>query len=474
MLNFILTPILVSKFATAQYGIFTKLFSYASLINAFLAFGMETTYFRFLQKVDKVNQPKVFNTSFFVTLVLACVFLLSMFVFSGQIAAWFTVDKPQEYKDYVAYVRMFGVILAADALAIVPFAKLRAEGRPLYYAALKLINIFIFVGANLVFLYVLPSLNFHASWFVSGWIGNVFIANLLSSVATLIMLLPQISNFRFTLDSSLVNKMLMYSFPIMIANISFIINENIDKIMIPQLLPSEQGDSDVGIYGAVAKIAVFLSLVVTAFRLGAEPFFFSYAKKDNAKQVYATILEYFTIIMVVCMVGITVNLNWLKYFIEGENAAEQALYWSGLFIVPFMLFNYVLLSIYMNLSIWYKLSDQTKFGLYISGIGAILTVALNYVLIPTYSYVAAVAVTSIVYLVMIGISVCWGQKYYPIPYKFGKIALYLLVGIVFSLLSFFVFDSNFWIGNGLLISLICFVFYSERKFISPLLSGFVK
>ena len=463
LLNFILTPILVNKFSTVQYGIFTKLFSYASLINALLAFGMETTYFRFLQKVEKKDQPKVFNTSFSITFVLALLFLLSMFVFSGQIAAWFTVDKPREYEDYVNYVKLFGGILAADALVIVPFAKLRAEGRPIYYASLKLINIFIFVSANLIFIYLLPSTKLNISWFVPGWIGNVFIANLLSSVATFILLLPQILSFRPSLDSSLLKKMLVYSFPIMVANISFIINENIDKIMIPQLLPGQEGDSDVGIYGAVAKIAVFLSLVVTAFRLGAEPFFFSYAKKENAKSVYATILEYFTILMVVCMVGITVNLDWLKYFIKGNDAAEQALFWSGLSIVPFMLFNYVLLSVYMNISIWYKLSDQTKFGLYISGIGALVTVVLNYLFIPTYSYVAAVAVTTVVYLLMIGISLYWGQRYYPIPYKFGKLSLYLLVGLIISMLSFFVFQSNFWIGNGMLVLLVCCVVYGEKN-----------
>ena len=473
MLNFVMTPIFVSKFSTAQYGIFTNLFAYASFINAVLAFGMETTYFRFLQRVEKENKPKVFNNTFIVTLVLASLFLLSMFVFAEQLASWFTVNKPEEYADYVSYIKLFGIILACDAIAIVPFATLRSEGRPLYYAFLKLLNILIFVGFSLFFIYILPHLSSNMkvfSWFQEGWIGNVFVANMIASVSTLVLLFPQIAKIKLRIDLPLVKTMLSYSFPMMIANVSFIINENIDKMMLPRLLPVGQGDSDLGIYGAVAKIAVFLSLVITAFRLGAEPFFFSYAKKDNARAVYAKILEYFTIVTVLCMVGITVNLDWLKYFIKSKDQIQQALFWSGLNVVPFLLFNYVLLGIYMNLSIWYKLSDQTRFGLYISGIGALITLVLNYFFIPMYSYVGAVAVTTVVYIVMISLSVYWGQKNYAIPYKFSKIGMYLLIGLILSLMSFFVLNSNFWTGNLLFILFIGFVVLSEKNIIKQMLN----
>src|SRR5690606_9626736 len=171
--------------------------------------------------------------------------------------------------------------------------------------------------------------------------------------------------------------------------------EHIDKIMIPKLLPGEVGDRDLGIYGAVSKIAVFLSIAVQAFRLGAEPFFFSYSKNANARQTYALIMDYFIIAMVMVMVGITVNIEWLKYFIKGNSPTEQAQYWSGLPVIPILLLNYVLLGIYMNLSIWYKLTDQTRYGLYISAIGALVTVVLNIIVIPRYSYVGAVWVTAV-------------------------------------------------------------------------------
>src|SRR5690606_23568918 len=191
----------------------------------------------------------------------------------------------------------------------------------------------------------------------------------------------------------LMHEMLRYSLPILVANISFIINENLDKMFFPKLMPGEAGKEDLGIYGAVAKLAVFLSLFVTAFRLGAEPFFFSYSKNQNASKTYAVIMEYFVILMVVAMVGLTVNLDWLKYFIRG-NEKEIAAYWTGLKIVPILLFNYVLLGIYMNLSIWYKLTDHTRYAIYISGIGAVITILLNIWLIPIYSYVGAVLSTT--------------------------------------------------------------------------------
>ncbi|VTQ06182.1 Polysaccharide biosynthesis protein [Sphingobacterium daejeonense] len=201
----------------------------------------------------------------------------------------------------MVYVKLFALIIAVDAVAVVPFAKLRAEGRPIRYGIVKLINILVFIFINLFLLAWLPKLNisseffreFSASWFREGWLGNVFIANFIASAVTLLLLIPQILTFRFRIDSKLIRDMLAYSFPILIANISFIVNENLDKIMFPRLLPGEQGDADLGVYGAVAKIAVFLNLFVTAFRLGAEPFFFSYSKNENAKKTYAMIMEYF-------------------------------------------------------------------------------------------------------------------------------------------------------------------------------------
>ena len=468
LVSFLLTKLYVGKFSPSVYGIFTNLYSWAAMLNAVLAFGMETTYFRYLQKHDH-DRAKVYNNSFTIILFTTALFVITMHLFSANIATW--LNNGSYHTDFNRYVRYFAWILAADALAVIPFARLRAEGRPIRFGILKLVNVVTFIGFNLLFIVTIPWLiqqggtypAYFASWYRDGWVGYVFLSNLIASGLTLVLLLPEIAKLRPRLDRKLAMDMFSYSLPVLIANISFIINEHIDKIMIPKLLPGAVGDRDLGIYGAVSKIAVFLSIAVQAFRLGAEPFFFSYSKNKNAPRTYALIMDYFVIAMVLVMVGITVNIEWLKYFIEGGSPEERAQYWSGLHIIPILLFNYVLLGIYMNLSIWYKLTDQTRFGLYISGIGAIITIVLNIILIPRYSYVGAVWVTAIAYGAMVVISYLWGQQRYPIPYRVGKNGAYTSVGIVICWLAFDVFDRHLLIGNLLFLSFAVVTALVERK-----------
>lgn len=470
LLNFVLTPIFVNKFSPTVFGIFTKMYAWTAMLNAVLAFGMETTFFRYLQKVEEKDKEKVFNTTFLITILTSLLLLINVFLFLDPIAAWLNnggahqVDLHNDYKQFVSF---FAFILVCDALAVVPFAKLRAEARPVYFGLLKLINILIFVGLNLFFIVFIPFvLANHAglshffydafgasflSWYKPNWVGYVFLSNLISSIVTLLMLLPQIIRFKFSLDKKLFWDMVCYSFPILIANISFIINEHVDKTLIPRLLPAGVGDKDLGIYSAVSKIAIFLSIFVQAFRLGAEPFFFSYANNVNAKKTYALIMEYFVIAMMLVMVGLSVNIEWLKYFIKGSTPEMIAEYWSGLFLVPLLLFNYVLLGIYMNLSVWYKLSDQTRYGLYISGIGALITIVFCFLLIPKYSYVGAAITTLITYMVMVTLSYFWGQRNYPIPYKVKKMIAYLLSGAAITILVYQVLDRSLIWGNLLFI-----------------------
>ena len=241
MLGFVMTPFFTAKFSTSIYGIFTNLFAIASMLNAVLAFGMETTFFRYLQKVEG-DKKKVFDNSFFITLITTVIFLLTVFTFLHPIANW--LSQGENTSDYMLYVKLFALIIAVDAVAVVPFAKLRAEGRPIRYGIVKLINILVFIFINLFLLSWLPKLNisseffreFSAGWFREGWLGNVFIANFIASAVTLLLLIPQILTFRFRIDSKLIRDMLAYSFPILIANISFIVNENLDKIMFPRLM----------------------------------------------------------------------------------------------------------------------------------------------------------------------------------------------------------------------------------------------
>jgi len=443
------------------------------MIQAVLAFGMETTFFRFLQKHE--DKGRVLNNSFFVVLVISTLFLCAVFSGATGIATW--LNNGQYDSDYVMYVRFFALFLVADALAVIPFAQLRAQGKAMRFAWLKLTNVVTLIVLNLFFIFCIPWLLVHVpqtipyieGWYRPGWLGYVFIANLSASLLVLLLLLPELMKIRLRPDRALLREMFAYSFPILIANISFIINEYLDKLMIPKLIPGEQGISDNGIYGAVSKIAVFLSIAIQAFRLGAEPFFFSYAKNENARRVYAVIMDYFVIAMVLVMIGISVNIEWLKYFIRGKDAEQQALYWSGLHIVPILLLNYVLLGIYMNLSVWYKLTDQTRFGLYISGVGAIVTIVLNVILIPRYSYVGAVWVTMLTYGIMVVLSYFWGQQRYPIPYRVGKNIAYILVGAGVCWLTFDVFDRHLIIGNLLFIAFAGTTFFIERKALFALL-----
>lgn len=451
------------------YGIFTTLYSWASILNAVLSFGMETAFFRFLNKYE--HKSKVYSNSFFTVAVVSLLFALLGLTFVGDIAEWMHSSSVTSLDDYKIFIKLFIGILCVDALSVIPFALLRANGRPMKYGVIKLINIFCFVGLNLFFLFGIPAIishhwlfaDFFSSWFRDSWVGYVFISNFIASCLTLLMLLPELLKLSFEVDGALVKEMLGYSFPVLVANLSFIINENSDKLFLEKLLPGDIAAQQVGIYGACCKIAIFLSIFIQAFRLGAEPFFFSYAKNKNSGEVYSRIMNYFIIAISLIFVALVANIDVLKYFIRAHDPAQRALYWSGLRVVPILLFGYVSLGIYMNLSIWYKLSDQTRFGLYISGVGALLTIVLNVLFIPMYGFIASAWVSLVAYTVMMILSYFLGQKHYPIPYDMKKALTYLILAIVLVILSFIVFNSNIVIGNILLIAFLAVAFFKERK-----------
>ncbi|MCJ0741467.1 oligosaccharide flippase family protein [Pedobacter montanisoli] len=462
LFNFILTPIYTNVYPKGVYGIFTNMYANASIINAILAFGMESTYFRYLNKFEN-RKEQVYNNSFLCIVFISILFLISGLIFINPIASYLASDAA-DIASYKLYTQYFLWILFIDAICVIPFAKLRADGKATKYSIVKFLNIGTFVGFNLIFLFAVPALikghgwlaQWLASWYQTQWIGYVFISNLIASIVTLIALLPEFAKIKFSFDKVLFKSMFTYSWPILVANLSFIINENLDKIVLNKLLPPAIADGEVGIYGAVCKIAIFLSIFITAFRLGAEPFFYSHAKHKNAKNTYAIILQYFAIALAIMFLGLVANIEILKHFIRNEQ------YWVGLPAVPYLLLGYVCLGIYMNLSIWYRLSDQTRFGLYISVIGAIITIVFNFVLIPKYSYMGSAWVSMIAYFVMMVISYILGQKYYPIPYNLKKISAYLIVATVLSFCSFFVFKRNIYIGNALLIAFVGVIVYLEK------------
>ena len=468
LFGFILTPIYTRAYGSATYGILTKMFAYASLTNAILAFGMESTYFRYLNKHEDKKQ-EVYNNSFLCIAFISVLFLATGLIFNGPIAGYLS-SKPEQLTDYQHYTSFFVWILFVDAICVIPFAKLRAENKATKYSVIKFLNIGAFVGFNLLFIKVIPMAISHhwpmsdwlLSWYRKGWVGYVFLSNLVASGLTFALLLPEFLKLQIRFDKELFGKMFSYSWPVLVANLSFIVNENLDKIVLSELLPKEIADQDVGIYGAVCKIAIFMSIFITAFRLGAEPFFFSHAKNANAKHTYSVIMHYFVIALSIIFVALVANIELLKYFIS-RDAKHLAEYWVGLPAVPYLLFGYVCLGIYSNLAIWYRLSDQTRFGLYISAAGAFITIVLNFVLIPRYSYMGSAWVSMLAYFVMMVISYLLGQKYYPIPYNLKRISAYMLVSAVLVILSFWVFNRNIYIGNALLLAFLAGIFYFEKE-----------
>ena len=476
MIAFALTPFYSRVLPLGGNGIFTAMYGYASIINAILAFGMETTFFRYLNKRED-NKQVVYNNAFGAVVAIAVVFLLFSVLFLDPIVTFLQAGSVKDHSDYTFYVKCFLAILVADAFCVIPFAKIRAEGRPVRYGTIKCLNIFFVVSLNVFFLFIIPFIIKHhlmgaqwmAGWYRPQWVGYVFLSNKLASILTIFLLLPEVFKLSLKFDGSMFKEMLLYSWPVLIANISFIINESLDKAMLKHMLPDNIADSQVGIYGMCAKIALFLSIFVQAFRLGAEPFFFSHAKNKNSGDTYSRIMTYFVIAVAVICVALVANINLLALFIVGKETKivhHQLIhnpYWAGLGVVPPLLFGYLSLGIYMNLSVWYKLSDQTKYGLYISGIGAILTIALNWLFIPQYSYMASAWISLIAYASMMIMSYIWGQKNYPIPYNLKKSLAYIISSTLLVYLSFYVFNHNIFIGNGLLIIFAAATIYFERK-----------
>jgi len=462
LLSSLLTPLYTYAYLPKVYSIFSTMFAYASIFQALLAFGMETTFFRYLNKFpDKKKQ--VYNNGFWVIFMVSIAFLFLTIPFTHQLAGLIKIGKDVPQNEFELYIKLFIGILILDAWCVIPFAKLRADGRPIKYGIINVINVVITVSFNVIFMFFIPYWMKHqlygwqwiSHWYVHGWVAYAFISNLIASFVTLIMLLPQLLQIQLKFDKVLFKEMLIYSGPIFVASLSYIINENLDKILLGQLYPANLSEHEVGVYSACARLSIFASLFNQAFRLGAEPFFFSHAKNKNAGYTYSRIMDYFVITMCVMFLGVVANIEILKHYINNKA------YWVGLDVVPPLLFGYVALGVYMNLSVWYKLSDQTRYGLYISGIGALATIVLNVAFIPKYSYMACAWASLIAYTIMMVLSYIWGQKNYPIPYNLKKNLVYIISSILLVYLSFYVFNRNIFVGNALLILFISTALYFE-------------
>ena len=454
MLSFLLVRLYTGILPTGEYGEVSIVLSWMVFFNVVLSYGMETAFFRFYNsETDKENVIATSTISIFWSSII---FLFGALIFRGTLASLANVE--------VQYVTYAIWILVLDALVIVPFSKLRANQKPMLYAIIKMGNVTVNLLLNLFFLKLLPVIaasspnSFIGNLYVANYeIGYIFVSNLAASLLTLVVLSPNYLFLTRKFDAVLWKKMMRYGLPILVAGIAFAVNEHFDKILLGYWLPESVAKSEVGAYSACYKLGLFMVLFATAFRLGIEPFFFSHSKNENAPQTYAMITKYFVIFGSLILLGVIVFADVLKFLL-----LDNKTYWEAMKVVPLIILANFFLGIYNNLSVWYKLTDRTKMGAYISIVGAVLTLVLNYLLIPKFSYYGSAIATIVAYGSMMLISYVLGNRYYPIPYDMEKIGGYLGLSIVFSAISFYGFRENYFIGISLLLVFVYFVYHNEK------------
>ncbi len=414
---------------------------------------METAFFRFFNKEE--DKQTVISTAAISLVVSTVVFVLLAYIFQNTIAQFISIE--------VKYIKLVIWILLLDALVIIPFAWLRANERPIRYATIKILNVAINIGLNLFFLLALKNLAEHSDLMAHLYLPNheisyIFIANLVASAFTLLFFVSFYTKLNYHFNRALWKNMMRYALPVLIAGIAFSINETFDRILLKELLPKDVADTQIGMYSACYKLALFMTLFATAYRLGIEPYFFSHSKAKNPQKNYALILEFFVAFGSIIFLTVVIFADAIKPIVIRSEA-----YWEAMVIVPIVLLANFCLGIYHNLSVWYKITDRTKFGAYISVFGAIVTLIINIVFIPNYGYRASAVATLVAYASMMMLSYGLGRKYYPIPYDLKKIAFYLIMSSLLSAVSFYYYRSNYYIGFAMLIVFLGSIILLEKN-----------
>lgn len=429
-LNYFLVPLYTYNIATQDYGVVSELYAYVAFLMIILTYGMETAFFRFSQDYDK---SKVYNTALFSLMVSTTLFLLITFLSLSPICS------AMQYSNHKTYIALFLIILALDALRAIPYALLRRENMAKRFAFIKTVDIFSNILFNLFFIALCPILYDKGFYIITSWFNPndlvlyIFISNCLASFISFILLIPQFSQFRFNIDFKVLKRMLVYGFPVMIGGLAGMINETFDRIALKHLVTipdnitdtakiAEYKMSQIGIYGACYKLSIVISLFIQAFKFAAEPFFFSKMKQQDAKKSYSEVMTAFVIFLCFIFLVVMGYIDLFQYFMGKD-------YRIGIMVVPILLMANIFLGIYYNLSIWYKVSDKTKYGAYIALIGAAITLIGNYFLVPILGYKGAAWTTLICYFVISLLCYLIGQKFYPVAYKVKRIVFYILFSI---------------------------------------------
>lgn len=454
VINFLMVKVHTDALPSQVYAENTDFYIWAALFSVVLTLGFETTFFRYFK--DEKYKNSLIATSFISVTIWSSFFV---FVFSILFSH---IQVGLGFGEHSLRLKMFMAIMVLDTLAMIPFAYLRASGRPLRYTFIKLINVGIIVIIQLFALRWIPNWEKNGInlplWILDNYpkistVDYIFVSNLVGSAVSLLFVIPYLFKFQWNFNTELLKKMLAYSFPIIIAGLAYAINENLDKWLIGAMIDKKTE----GLYAAAYKLAIFMNLFIMAFRLGAEPLFFNISDRKNAPEMYAVIMKYFVVVGSIVLVGVVLFLDIFKYLINDS-------YWSALEIVPVVLLGNLFLGMYHNLSIWYKLIDKTSYGMYFSIVGAILTIVLNVVFLPLFGYMIAAWATLIAYGVMMLLSYFYGRKKYPIPYSLKSILGYLGIAIAISFAGFYLFKPPIVVSGMIVILFSGIAFWIERNY----------
>ena len=469
LLNYLLVPLYTRTFIPSEYGVVTEMYAYVAFIFVILTYGMETAFFRFSSQ--EKDHGRVYGTSVLSLLLTSSLFALAGFLFSGNLSL------AMGYPGHPEYVRWFVLILATDAITTIPYANLRFQNKPFRFAFIKIVNIAANIGFNLFFIVLCPYItaHYHDGFAVSIiqkiydpniGIGYIFISNLIASALTFVMLLPDIFRIKLKFDFAMLRNMLSYAWPLLIFGLAGIVNETFDRLILKYLLPESSNPmAQLGIYGACYKVSILMTLFIQTYRYAVEPFFFDQARQANAKQTYARLMHFFIIICLIIFLSIMLFEDVVILFIGPEFREGRA-------VIPILLMANLFLGVFYNLSVWFKLTDNTRKGAAISIAGAVITLVLNFLLIPVMGYVGAAWATLACYLSMMVISYGVGQKYYRIQYNLKGAAFYLVLTLALYGLSVWVYGDyaifNYAIGLLLMLAFMVIVVYRERSSIKAL------
>ena len=441
LLNFLLVPLYTRYFLPAEYGVVTEFYAYVAFLVVLSTYGMETAFFRFSKKEETT---KVYSTTLISLLLSSIVFIGFMSLNSSVISQWLG------YANNPEYVQFFAFIIGMDAVASISFAKLREQNKAMRFTFIRVVNIIVNIGLNLYFII-----------YQEYGIAYIFIANLVASAITLIMLFPEMISSSWIFDKNLWKKMMIYALPLLIAGLAGMTNETIDRILLKHLLPNTDiAASELGLYGAFYKLSIIMILFIQTFRFAAEPFFFAQEKEGNSREIYADVMKYFAIIMAIIFLCVTIFYDVIKGFLGSEYHDER-----GFIVVSILLLANLFLGIYYNLSIWYKLTEKTKYGAYLSIFGAIITFSLNFALIPVIGFVGCAWATLVCYFSMTIASYYLGKRHFPIPYQVKRITLYLF-SMLWVYFCIYFTSLNMWINSLSLFGFIIFVYRLEKPKLS--------